>query len=353
MPSRPTPPSRGEPPKPTTLADVAAAAGVAISTVSRTFSNPGRVNATTREHVEQAARRLGYRPNAAARALESGRTSTLGVIVSDITNPHFFTLIRGAQHQATTAGYTLLLGDAHLSRQAEQQVIERTLTSVDGLVVAASRLPTAQLADYARVKPIVLVNRVSEGLSSVVTDHTDGPRQIVEHLHSLGHRHLAFLGGPRESWSAAKRWSAIAASALDLGVTITRLGPFPAAIEGGGAAADAALGTRATALIAHNDLLAIGALRRLAERGVAVPDDVSVTGFDDIFGADFCAPPLTTLAAPLDDAGRQAVDLLIAAATRRAGPPQRLTLPAHLQIRGSTGPAPKPAGHRGSAAPAG
>ncbi|WP_413105599.1 LacI family DNA-binding transcriptional regulator [Streptomyces sp. Inha503] len=243
-----------------------------------------------------------------------------------------------------TAGYTLLLGDARLSRQVEGQVIERTLTSVDGLVVAASRLPTAQLADYAQIKPIVLVNREAEGLSSVVTDHTDGPRQIVAHLYSLGHRHLAFLSGPRDSWSATSRWSAIDATARDLGIITTRLGPFPAAVEGGAAAADAALSTEATALIAHNDLLAIGTLRRLTARGVIVPYDISVTGFDDIFGADFCVPPLTTLAAPLDATGRQAIDLLTA--TTRPGPPQKLTLPAHVQVRASSGPAPQHASHQ-------
>jgi LacI family transcriptional regulator len=325
-------------PRVTTLADVAEAAGVAVSTVSRAFSNPGRVNAETLDHVRAVAARLGYRPNQAARALGSGKTSMLGLIVSDITNPHFFTLIRGAERHAAAAGYTLLLGDTQQSPRTESQVVDRVLGSVDGLLIAASRLPTSQLRTYASEKPLVLVNREAEGISSVVTDHADGPRQLVEHLHSLDHRDLVFLSGPRESWSGAKRWSAIERTAQALGMSATRLGPFPPSIEGGPAAADAAIGTGATAMIAHNDLLAIGILRRLAERGVDVPAQVSVAGFDDIFGADFCKPPLTTLAAPLEDAGRAAVELLFQARGQVKAAAQRLVVPSHLEIRQSSGP---------------
>ncbi|MFE7416754.1 substrate-binding domain-containing protein [Rhodococcus sp. NPDC057529] len=119
----------------------------------------------------------------------------------------------------------------------------------------------------------------------------------------------------------------------------TLLGPFTPSIQGGPAAADAAIGTGASAVIAHNDLLAIGALRRFAERGVQVPADISVVGFDDIFGADFCAPPLTTVSGPLEAVGRTAVDLVLSS-LQKAGrtATQQLRAPAHLVIRGSTGP---------------
>ncbi|MGK3206152.1 LacI family DNA-binding transcriptional regulator [Amycolatopsis sp. MEPSY49] len=328
-----------ERPRVTTLADVAEAAGVAVSTVSRAFSRPGRVNSRTLVHVHEVATRLGYRPNQAARALGSGKTSMLGLVVSDITNPHFFTLIRGAERQASAAGYTLILGDTQQSPRAEREVVDRALGSVDGLLIAASRLRTSELRAYAADKAVVLVNREAEGISSVVTDHTEGPRQLVGHLHSLGHRGVVFLSGPRESWSGAKRWAAIDRTARELGMSAIRLGPFPPSIEGGPAAADAAIGTRATAVIAHNDLLAIGILRRLAERGIDVPGQVSVAGFDDIFGADFCTPPLTTVAAPLEDAGRVAVELLLQARPPVKTAAQRLVVPSHLKIRQSSGPA--------------
>ncbi|MEV8612933.1 LacI family DNA-binding transcriptional regulator [Amycolatopsis sp. NPDC051373] len=328
----------GSRPRPATLTDVARVAGVAPSTVSRAFTKPGRVNAATCEHVLRVAAELGYRPNPAARALESGRTSTLGLVVSDITNPHFFALVRGAERQASTAGFTLLLGDTQQSPQTERTVVDRIHASVDGLILAASRLPPAELRAYAATKPLVLINRQAEDVTSVVTDHVDGPRQIVEHLHSLGHRALVFLSGPRESWSGAQRWAVIRDTAKSLGIAATRLGPFPPSMAGGPAAADAAIGTAATAVIAHNDLLAIGALRRFSDRGLAVPGDISVVGFDDIFGADFCAPPLTTLTGPLDEAGRKAVEILVTQpeATVRA---PRFSLPSHLKIRESTGPA--------------
>ncbi|MFF3494739.1 LacI family DNA-binding transcriptional regulator [Streptomyces sp. NPDC002795] len=327
---------RGLQGKPTTLADVATAAGVAISTVSRSFTNPGRVNVRTRERIERVAAELGYQPNVLARALESGRTRTLGLVVSDVTNPHFFGLIRGAEHQAATAGYTLLLGDAQQSPQTERAAIGRFSGFVDGFILAASRLPTRELAPTLGGRPVVLVNRESAGIASVTTDHVEGPRQIVEHLHSLGHRRLVFLGGPRESWSGAKRWRAVREAAHTLGMAAAVAGPFPVSIEGGPAAADAALGLDATAVIAHNDLLAIGALKRFTERGIRIPRDISVVGFDDIFGADFCAPPLTTLAGPLEEVGRTAVSMLLAGETHLA---RRVALPSHLKIRASTGPA--------------
>jgi LacI family transcriptional regulator len=327
-----------------TLADVAREAGVAISTASRSFTNPPRVNARTRERIVEAADRLGYRPNALARALESGRTRTVGLVVSDITNPHFFGLIRGAEQQAATAGYTLVLADTRQSPERELEVIARISSFVDGFILAASRLPTDKLSAKIDNKPVVLVNRQVPGVPSVVTDHVDGPRHVVEHLHSLGHRRLVFLGGPRQSWSGAMRWNAVRERATTLGMEASLLGPFPPSIEGGPAAADAALGAGATAVIAHNDLLAIGALRRFAERGVRIPEQVSVVGFDDIFGSDFCTPPLTTLAGPLEMVGRSAVDLVLAADRPNRGEPiPQLTAPAHLVIRSTTGPAISPA----------
>jgi LacI family transcriptional regulator len=335
-------PGRPQPPRAVTIHDVAKEAGVAASTVSRTFTNPPRVNLRTREHVRAVAGRLGYRPNPHARALPTGRTKTLALLVPDITNPHFFDLIRGAERQARTAGFTLVLGDSEESPDRELRHIERLGPAVDGFLLAASRLPDARIRQLATRHPLCLVNRELAGVSSTVTDQFDGSRQIVEHLASLGHRSVAYLSGPRHSWLGQWRWRALLAAARGLGLTATRLGPFPPTLAGG-AAADAALGHGATALIAHNDLLAIGVLRRLAERGVAVPTDLSVVGYDDIFGADFCSPPLTTLAGPLERAGRAVVDVLLEQLDPPAGRATRHTrarLPTHLVIRGSSGPAP-------------
>ena len=327
-----------------TIYEVATAAGVATSTVSRTFSNPGRVGQETRERVLRVAHELGDRPNPHARALLSGRTRTIAMVVSDITNPHYFELIRGAEMRAKASEYTLVLVNAEESPRIEYEQVHRLAKSFDGFLLAASRLPDENLMELATAYPTVLLNRELTGISSVVLDHREGCRQMVEHLASLGHRSLAYLAGPRNSWMAANRWAALREGADEVGVEAHRVGPFTPTVVHGGAAADAALRTGATAVVAHNDLLAIGVLRRLEQRGIAVPDDLSVMGFDNIFAADLCTPGLTTLGGAHVDVGRAAVEMLLEA-TRPGRPDERAgdraapqaLLPAQLVLRTSTG----------------
>jgi DNA-binding LacI/PurR family transcriptional regulator len=321
-----------------TLHDVAREAGVAVSTVSRALSTPERVNVRTREHVQAVATELGYRPNRLAQALHTGRTHMLAVLVPDITNPHNFGLVRGAEAQARAAGSTLVIGDTQGGQEIETAHLERLASSVDGFILAASLLTDEQLRALGERSPVVLFNRRVEGLASLVTDSADGSRQIVEHLVALGHRSLAYLAGPPAAWSDTQRWRALSGAAEAAGIGIVRCGPFAPTLDGGPAAADVGLATGATALVAFNDLLAIGALRRLEERGIEVPRQVSVVGFDDIFGADFCSPPLSTVAGPVDDAGRMLVDVLLAGRE----PVPEITLPTQLRIRSSTGPPPAP-----------
>jgi LacI family transcriptional regulator len=200
-----------------------------------------------------------------------------------------------------------------------------------------------------------VVNRViGDDIPCVVINEEQGMRQAVEHLVSLGHRRIAYLSGPSTSWSNRTKWRALQSSGRRLGVPIVKLGPFSPTVAGGAAAADAVLVAAATALIAFNDLLAIGAARRFLARGIAVPEQMSIVGCDDIFGADFCQPPLTTLSADIEQAGRSAIDLLLSGLGRADGRPgsqpdnptnppavaDRVVLASHLLIRESTGPAP-------------
>lgn len=330
------------PPPGLTVYDVAREAGVSVATVSRAFGRPDRVNARTREHVLAVASRIGYQPNPVARALASARKDAIGVIVSDIANPHFFGVIRGAGRQAAAAEVSMVLGETEHEPETERILIGRLRGTVDGFVLAASRMTNDDIRDLARSMPVALVDRELAGVPSVIIEHDSGTRQIAEHLASLGHRSIAFLAGPRTSWSGAKRWQSIAAAAEQLELDATRLGPFNPTIAGGAAAADAALVSGATAVIAFNDLLALGVIQRLAERGVRVPDQLSVVGYDNIFGADFSNPPLTTLGGPTGQAGRVAVDLVLRM-IREPGRPTantRLVVPSQLTIRGSSGPAP-------------
>ena len=323
-----------------TIYDVARAAGVATSTVSRSFSTPNRVNARTRERVLAVALELGYRPNPHARALMSGRHHTIAMVVSDITNPHYFELIRGAELRAKASEYTLVLVNAEESPRIEYDQIQRLVPSVDGFVLAASRLPDENLQQIAGQRPVVLMNRQLNGLPSVVLDHVMGCHQIIEHLASFGHRELVYLAGPRNSWMAATRWTALKSAADELGMKAQRIGPFTPKVSQGGPAADGALNSGGTAIVAHNDLLAIGVVQRLAERAVRVPEDVSVVGFDNIFAADLCTPSLTTLGGAHADVGRAAVEILLDAvgpARVEAAPPQ-VVLPTELVLRNSTGP---------------
>lgn len=330
--------------KASTIYDVAAAAGVATSTVSRAFSNPDRVNPATRERILTVATELGYRPNPHARALLSGRYHTVAMVVSDITNPHYFELIRGAEMRARSSDYTLVLVNAEESPHIEFEQIRRLASSVDGFVLAASRLPEERLRQVAAQRPVVLISRELDGLASVVLNHEQGCRHIVEHLASLGHQELVYLAGPRNSWMAATRWSALLSAAVQFGMAARRMGPFNPKVSEGGAAADAALYSGASAIVAHNDLLAIGVMQRLAQRGVAVPGTVSVVGFDDIFAADLCTPTLTTLGGAHADVGRSAVELLLGAvgSARSEEGPVRVALPTKLVLRASTG-LPQPA----------
>jgi LacI family transcriptional regulator len=329
---------------PVTIADVARAVGVATSTVSRALTKPGRVSEATRLRVAAAANELGYYPNPQARSLTSGRTQSIALLVPDITNPFFFGLIRGTQSQAKARGYRQILVDTEESAGVEAGYLAELPNSVDGLVLAASRLSDDDLTTAAERVPIVTINRNIPSVPATIIDTPAAMGQVVDHLESLGHHSIAFLSGPASSWSSQKRWRALQTIARARGLRCEPAGPFPPTVQAGAAAADAAIHLGVTACIAFNDLIAIGALRRFAERGMSVPGDMSVVGCDDIFGADFCNPPLTTLTAPIEQAGRVATDMLFEQIAWRtsglvsAGTRLHERLPTYLTIRESTGP---------------
>ena len=316
-----------------TLQDVAREADVAVSTVSRALSNPDRVSRAMRERVEEVARRLGY-----ASARIPVRDSLLALMVSGIGNPYNAALVRGVESQARAAGASLIVGDIADGPEVELAYLERLRDrGVDGIVLASSLLPEAELISGARGSDVVLFNREVEGLPSVVTDSRDGSRQIVEHLSALGHRSIAYLSGPQAMWTNNERWRGLSENAARLGVDIVRLGPFMPRLDQGSSAADVGLGSGATVLVAFNDLLAIGVLQRLRRRNVVVPGTISVVGHDDIFGADFCQPSLTTLHSDVEHAGRTLVDLVLGRIVSRPDTP--IVIPTQLVVRESTGPA--------------
>nr|WP_274636793.1 LacI family DNA-binding transcriptional regulator [Microbacterium bovistercoris] len=320
-----------------TIYDIAELAGVNPSTVSRALGKPGRISAGTAAKVRAAAERLDFRVNPMARALQTGKTRMLGLVLADITNPVVFGIVRGAEHAAAQAGYTLVIAESQESGENEAEAIERLLPSVDGLVLGTTRLGAGSISDLAARKPLILINRIVDGVDSVLADIDAGVVELLDHLASLGHRSVAFLAGPDTSWISARRWSSILAAAEERGVGIVEIGPNQPTIEGGRDAVRRVTAARVTAVIAYNDLMAIGLMREAAANGLSVPDRLSVSGFDDIFGSELITPPLTTVTADLDEAGRRAVvRLLEADAAERADEQPLLT---RLIVRGSTGPA--------------
>ncbi|MEU5726065.1 LacI family DNA-binding transcriptional regulator [Micromonospora sp. NPDC047738] len=320
-----------------TIYDVARAAGVAASTVSRAFARPGRVNADTAGRIRKIAAELGYRTNPVDRALLSGRSSMIALAISDITNPYYFEIIRGAQAAAMEAGYTMLFADAQESDQLEREALDRAVQTVEGIVLASTRMSDTSIRMMAKLRPLIVLNRAVAGVPSVVTDHRQGMWQAVDHLHGLGHRHITYLAGPEAAWSDGIRWQALREATVELGLRLHRLGPYPPTVLGGVAAAADYCRRPSSAVIAYNDLLALGLLRGLSAVGVRVPQDVSVVGFDNIFGTDLVTPGLTTLAAPLHLLGHTAVQGLLALISGAQPPVDKpLTIPTRLVVRAST-----------------
>lgn len=320
-----------------TIYDVARAAGVAPSTVSRAFSRPGRVNTETAERVRQVAEQLGYRRNPLARALTTRRTQMIGVLVSDIGNPFYLDIIRGAEEAAAAEDYTMVLADSQESDRREREVLERILPAVDGVVLTSSRMPESTIRLIAGQRPTVVLNRAVGGVPCVVTDNPRGARRALEHLGELGHHHVTYVSGPEASWADGMRWRALLEASHELDLRVRRLGPYPPTVRGGLRAARDLAASPTSAVVTYNDQLAIGMVRGLTELGATVPGDVSIVGFDNILPADLVTPRLSTVAAPLRSMGSTAVQHLLAVIGGTAAATDRpVVLPTKLVVREST-----------------
>jgi DNA-binding LacI/PurR family transcriptional regulator len=325
---------------PASIHDVAARAGVSVATVSRSLTAPHTVRDNTRARVLTAAAELGYEPNRAARGLITGRTGNVGVIVPDLGNPYFHSVLKGAQARAREADYAVFVADGQEDAAEEEALIHAMRKQVDGIVLCSSRLAPVTLARLEPTPTLVLLNRIVPGRPSVVVDGAGGMRQAMRHLAELGHVRCAFVAGPRGSWSNRERLRGLRACARAVGAELVTIGPVAPQFASGAAAAERVLETGATAVLAYNDLLAVGIMSRLAELGVRVPDELSVVGFDDIPLATMVTPPLSTVAAPTELAGRAAVEALLDRLEHGAGQPPRPVqrLEATLVVRGSTAP---------------
>jgi LacI family transcriptional regulator len=328
---------------------VAEAAGVHISTASRALNERTAVllNPATLERVRETADGLGYRVNGMARALKTRRSMSIGMVVPDITNPFFPPVVRGAEDVLDRAGYSLLLSssDNDLGK-ARRQTAAMLEGQADGLLLAMARRDDPLVADLrAGGTPVVLVNRTIDrgGVSAVVPDDFHGALEAVEHLYALGHRRLAFVGGPLSTSNGARRRASFDETVQRLGLPEVAVLEASAFDEQAGYAAAQTLLTehpRITGVVAGNDLIAVGIIVAAAERGRNCPRDISVVGFNDMLLAGRLQPPLTTIRIPQYDVGTRAAELLMALVAEPARSPETVLISGELVVRGSTAPPP-------------
>lgn len=331
-----------------TLKDVAERAGVDISTASRALSpdKSSVVAAATRRSVIEAAETLGYRSNLQASALRRGRTGIVGVIVADISNPFIGPVIRGVAHALGGRGLLPIMTETRDSSDELAQICDKMLAQrVDGIIITAARYgDRALLRRVAAEVPTVLAVRElpESGIPSISHDDVTGGRLAAEHLLSLGHRRVAQLIGPQDIWSFEGRARgfrdaivAAGASCQDVRTTLR----LPTAQAGREVVSDllAGEGDVPTAIFAHNDSIAIGALGVLRDHGFECPDDISVIGYNDVPLTAHINPPLTTIRLPGYELGRLAAELVVTPAGDADTAAGKVQLAPELVVRASTG----------------
>ncbi|MGA8116648.1 MAG: LacI family DNA-binding transcriptional regulator [Actinocatenispora sp.] len=327
----------------TTIYDVARAAEVSPATVSRVLNGKQTVDDELAERVRDAARQLDYRPNAVARNLRRSRTSLWAVIISDINNPFFTALVRGVEDVAQSAQYSVVLCNADENPDKEASYISAVLSEqMAGVIISPTHLSTHIGRLLGAHAPVVAIDREVDGaaIDTVLVDNEHGARLATAHLIEQGYQRVACITGPHEVTTASERLRGYQAALRDAGRTVdpglVRYANFR---EAGGHAAMTDLldsGARPDAVFAGNNLMTVGALECLAERGLAVPSEVAVVGFDDVPWAGFLRPPLSTVSQPTYELGRTAANLLLQRIADPGRPASRITLHTELHVRGSS-----------------
>ena len=342
-----------------TIRDVARESGYSPSTVSIVLNNAPLsryIPADTKARIVTAARRLGYRPNPLARSLRSQRSNIVGVMVFNITDPFCTPILRGIENSLYQSNYLSLLADAHNEPHRFERYLEMLLDRrVEALIVVANWLVTdiKLLADLTEKQvPTVIAGRAfeAESVSTVSVDNEGGASMALEHLYRLGHRDIAFLRGPKNLASSGQRWKGIRSFAQSAGLRLDskRIAELPESLdpnssfEAGSHLTSELLRHEKpfTALMAYDDVTALGALRALNKKGLRVPEDCSVIGFDDVAQASLSVPSLTTVRQPMEAMGSMSVGIILDAiqsvSQKRDLPVVRRRIPAEIVVREST-----------------
>jgi LacI family transcriptional regulator len=342
-----------------TLLDIARACGYSVSTVSIVLSEAPlsqNVAATTREQIRKMARELGYHPDAYARSLRRRRSQTIAVLAYDLSDPFCIPIVHGIQAGLQPADYLPLLVDAQTKRKLFDSYLKMILERrAEGVIVIASWIfqETNLLDDIEKNQvPIVIVGRdlTNRNVSSLLVDNEAGGALALRHLSELGHRKIAIVRGPEELFDTEPRWAGIQRAATETGIAIDRKLVFQlpnltdptSGFEGGLQISKEMLasGRPFTAVLAFDDLTALGVVRGLSEAGLKVPEDCSVVGFDDVLPAAVATPGITTIRQPLNEMGLLASEWTMEAINAhdngRSSPARLFKAPPELVVRMST-----------------
>jgi len=328
------------------IQEVARIAGVSTATISRVLNRSPKVRPATYERVKRVIDELNYVPNTSARSLRVGRSKLLGLIVSDVNNPFFPELIDHFERHAREQGIDVIFSHTNYDGSRLEHCLQRLVErNVDGIAVCTSESdPAAYEAAVRRRLPLVLMNQdgPETPLSNIVVDHETGAREAIAHLYALGHRRIAFISGPDQFESTRDRKRAFLAAMEEHGLELRPAWMIEGdlQVEGGQRAAAQLLGSQPqpTAIFCTNDLMAIGALHHAHERGLDVPGDLSLIGFDNLPVCAMMTPPLSSVDIPREDVAAAAFRILSERPADAAHAPQRHTaeVVTRLVERGST-----------------
>ena len=298
---------------------VATAAGVSVATVSRVMNKVPTVDAQLSKKVREAVKKLGYVPNTQARALVSGRSKLLGVIISDITNPFFPELIQGFEDKAIDVGYEALIGSTNYDLQRMEQCVQRMLErQVEGVAVMTFGIEQPILERLSSEGiPMVFIDVAprKKNISIIHVNYDQGIREAVQHLAALGHRRIGYITGPHLLHSANARLDAFLAATERVGIRVPETCVFHGdhTAEGGSRGVEHLLSIKQppTAIMCSNDVSALGAMHAISRAGLSIPSDISLIGFDDIKLTEYVLPPLTTIRMSGRDIAASAVYALL------------------------------------------
>ncbi|PYI39136.1 LacI family transcriptional regulator [Arthrobacter psychrolactophilus] len=313
-----------------TLKDVAAAAGVSLATASRAFKDSGLLAPRTQKRVLDAAFSLGYEVPL------SSRSKAIGVVVPDISNSFYAELIKSIQNSSWPGRHRMILADTNEDPAREQELISTLSRTADALIVCSPRSESNAIRKAAGNIPLVVINGQAPGAISIFMDVRQGLRQAVEHLYALGHRKIVHVPGPVTAWASRTRYLALSELAKEWDIELITVGNQAASIQGGLAAAAAVVASGATAVIAYNDLVALGVASEIRTMGYSCPGDFSILGIDDLEIGAVSDPGLTSVKVGVAQSGALGLELALELIDRKPPRQSEFILESQLIVRRST-----------------